>query len=279
MVRTWGAVREAPHPAALRLTCPAGAPGSPSAQTPLASGTLSNWRAQGSLRRTNAERVGSFSNAAGGWQPPAAQPGAARPGEATGRPGPGPAPRPGGQGLCCPRAPPDSLCRASPDPGRPRLPQGGLLTGRGAVACFLQADAAHRPRWADSARGALHKCLPLAVRDPRGALSKLGSPDVHLLKLGSGGHRHRQARENSPEERSCPRPLAVSWLECKPRTPGPRAGRSLVWGVVRDGQCAQPCPGLAPAQAASRGGRDPCGPHPPGHWGDARAPWHGYGTW
>ena len=100
-----------------------------------------------------------------------------------------------------------------------------------------------------------------------GALSKLGSLDVHLLKLGSRDHRHRQARENSPEERSCPRPLAISWLECKPRTPGPRTGRSLVWSVVREGHCAQPCPGLAPAQAASWGGRDPCGPHPPGHSG------------
>lgn len=37
--------------------------------------------------------------------------------------------------------------------------------------------------------------------------TKLGSPDVHLLKLGPGGHQHR-ARENSPEKRSYPRPPA-----------------------------------------------------------------------
>ena len=87
-------------------------------------------------------------------------------------------------------------------------------------------------------------------------LTKLGSPDVHLLKLGPRGHQHRQARENSPEKRSCPRPPAF-WLEHKPGMPGPHAGRSLAWGVVRDSHCAQPCPGLALAQAASRSGRDP----------------------
>lgn len=58
MVRTRGAVREAPPPHSSEAHVPSRSPGEPSAQTPLARGTLSNWRAQGSLHRTNAERVG-----------------------------------------------------------------------------------------------------------------------------------------------------------------------------------------------------------------------------
>lgn len=82
------------------------------------------------------------------------------------------------------------------------------------MACLLQADAAHRPRHADSAGEPCMSACPWPCGTPvlggRALLTKLGSPDVHLLKLGPGGHQHRRARENSPEKRSYPRPPAFS---------------------------------------------------------------------
>lgn len=179
-------------------------------------------------------------------------------GEATGRPGPRSAPDLEAKGSAAHRYP------LTASEGHHQT-QGGLISpkvassrARGPWSAFSRLmQPTEQDAWTVPGSPAQVPALGLAGPQCQGVvLTKLGSPDVHLLKLGPRGHQHRQARENSPEKRSCPRPPAF-WLEHKPGMPGPHAGRSLAWGVVRDSHCAQPCPGLALAQAASRSGRDP----------------------
>lgn len=101
----------------------------------------------------------------------------------------------------------------------------------------------------------------LALWDPSAGgagalLTQAGQPGCPPSQLGPGGHQHRWARENSPEEREATPGLRPSLVRRAQTWDTRTAPRGLVWGVVRMVLCSA-LPWARPSRTNSQSGRDP----------------------